>query len=82
MIFARIKLWVIIGSLIIGCGYGWGQWNRFDAERDLRAKLAAEENARRLADIEEDRERDAEIDNLDPDGLRERAGEWMLDSPR
>lgn len=77
MIGGKIKLWVIIGSLLIASFIAWGKWSRYDAERDLRATLAAENAEERLEHIKEDRERDQEIDALGDDDLRRRALEWV-----
>lgn len=74
----KITKWAIIGSLFIGSFLAWGAWNRYDAAVKLRAELEALQAKDRLQHIEEDRRLDREIDNLDPDGLRERAAEWVF----
>jgi len=76
--FSRLTFYAVAGLAAAALLAGTVTWLRWDAVRDDRREREAEFNERRLGHIEEDQERDDEIEALDDAGLVERARRWLM----
>ncbi|WP_226781979.1 hypothetical protein [Oceaniglobus trochenteri] len=72
-----------VAAAVAAAGWGWWQSIRADRAEARAASLSLQLGAAhaRLANIEEDRKSDAEIDKLSDDDLRVVPDGWLLPGP-